>query len=205
VHDEATRLIHEAIDRSDDGDYEAALALLTRAVAADPANPRAYHERAMALLNLDRDREALPDFDRALELDPKFPGARDRRARTLAALGEHRASAEDRLQDLRDHPDGPYASMGVSPQRWADCAEQFAKAGDPARAIELLEEYLAQHASRVTDYACYETAPLRLLARLLADAGQTARARELVARACASPHRCPADESLAERLTLGDE
>jgi predicted Zn-dependent protease len=196
----AIQLIHEAIDRSDDGDYEAALALLTRAIGADPENPQAYHERAMTLVTLHRDREALSDFDRALELDPAFPGARSWRARTLSGLGEHRRAAEDWLRELRDHPDGPYESMGVCPQTWADCAEEFAKAGDTARAIQLLDEYLTWHASRVTAYACYETAPLRLLARLLADAGKTERACELAARALASPHKVPADEAMADRL-----
>jgi hypothetical protein len=195
VVDTATRLIYRAIDLSDEGDYEAAVALLARAIKMAPANPQGYHERAMALLNLGRDGEAVADFNRALELDPKFPGARDWRARTLSGLGEHRASAEDRLRDLRDHPDGPHSGMGVCPQRWADCAEEFAKAGDPAKAVELLEEYLTRHASRVTAYACYETAPLRVLARLLAEAGELQRARELVARACASPHKVPADVS----------
>jgi predicted Zn-dependent protease len=190
--DAATRLIHEAIDRSDDGDHEGALELLARAIEADPANPQAYHERAMALLNLNRDREALADFDRVLELDPVFPGARSWRARTLAALGEHRRAAADWLQELRDHPDGP-PGMGVCPQTWADCAEQFGLAGDPARAVELLEEYLARYAARVTSYTCYETAPLRLLARLLSEAGDTERAAELRERARASPHRVPAD------------
>jgi len=78
--------------------------------------------------------------------------------------------------------------MGVCPQAWADCAEEFVKAGDSAKAIDLLEEYLARHAARVTAYACYETAPLRLLARLLADVGEPERAAELMARARASPH-----------------
>src|SRR3954468_14362433 len=110
--DAATRLIHKAIDRSDDGDYEAAVKLLTRAIQADPSNPQAYHERAMALLNMSRDREALADFGRALELDPKFPGARGWRARTLRDLGEHRRAAEDWLRELRDRPDGP-PGMGV--------------------------------------------------------------------------------------------
>lgn len=186
-------MVHEAIDLSDDGDYEGAVALLARAIDADPTNPQAYHERAMALLNLDRDREALADFDRALELDPAFPGARNWRANTLAGLGEHRRAAEDRLRDLRDHPDGPYAGMGVCPRTWADCAEEFALAGDPAKAIELLEEYLARYAPRVTAYASHETAPLRLLARLLSEAGDTERANQLRERARTSPHRVPAD------------
>lgn len=191
--DSADALIGEAIDRSDDEDYSGAIELLTRAIEADPGNPRAFHERAMALLNLDKNHEALSDFTRALELDPKFPGARDWRARTLRDLGEHRRAAEDWLRELRDHPNGPYETMGVCPQTWADCAAEFAKAGDPARAVALLEEYLAQHASRVTAYACYETAPLRLLAQLLADLGDTKRAEELRERARASPHKVPAD------------
>src|SRR4051794_4037105 len=96
--DAAARLIHEAIDLSDDGDYEAAVAVLTRAIEADPANPQAYHARGMALLNMGRDHEAVADFDRALARDPKFPGARAWRARALSGTGEHRASAEDRLR-----------------------------------------------------------------------------------------------------------
>lgn len=190
----AMRLIHKAIDRSDDGDHEGAVKLLTRAVKADPANPQAYHERAMALLNLSRDREALADFDRALGLDSRFPGARSWRARTRASLGDHRGAAEDWLRQLRDCPDGPHAGMGVCPQDWTNCAEQFVLAGEPATAIELLEEYLARHAARVTAYACYATAPLRLLARLLLQAGKGDRAVELARSAYSNVrHRCPMD------------
>jgi hypothetical protein len=188
----AVQLIHEAIDLSDDGDYEGAIELLTRAIKADPANPQAYHERAMALVELDKNVEAVADFEQALELDPVFPGARSWLARTLADLGEHRRAGEEWLRDLYDNPDGP-PGMGVCPQSWADCASEFSMAGDSARAIELLEEYLARYASRVTAYACYETAPLRLLARLLEEAGDTARADALRERARASPHRVPAD------------
>jgi predicted Zn-dependent protease len=191
--DIASALIDQAIDCSDEEDYEAAVKLLARAIDADPRNARAFHERAMALLNLGRNCEALSDFDRALALDPKFPGARAWRARTLSDLGEHLRAAEDWLCDLRDHPDGPHETMGVCPQTWADCAAEFANAGEPGRAVELLEEYLAHYASRVTAYAFYETAPLRLLARLLEDRGDVKRAEELRMRARASPHRVPAD------------
>jgi predicted Zn-dependent protease len=192
--DGAVRLIYKAVDCSDGGDYDGAVKLLTRAINADPTNPQAYHERAMALLNLNRDREALADFGKALELNPRFPGARSWRARTLAGLGDHHGAAEDWLQELRDRPNGPHEGMGVCPQNWADCAEQFALAGDSPRAIVLLEEYLARYAAHVTKYACYETAPLRLLARLLEQAGDAERAAELRARARASPHRVPADQ-----------
>ena len=197
----AEKLVQEGIDRSDDEDYEAAIEVFTRAIATDPAYAFAYSERAMALLNLNRDEEALADFTRALELDPRFPGARDWRARTYGGLGNHRAAAEDWLRVLRDQPDGKHG-MGVCPQTWADCAEEFRKAGEPARAVELLEEYLDREAGRVTHYARFETAPLRVLATQLAEDGQVERARQLAAAACASPHHVPADFMLARRLGL---
>lgn len=87
--------------------------LLTKAIKAEPANPRAFNERAMTLLNLGRAREALSDFDRTCELAPTFPGARAWRARTLRDLGEHRRAAEDWLRELRDHPNGPIQMHGT--------------------------------------------------------------------------------------------
>lgn len=190
--DDAARLIHKAIDRTGDGDYSGAFKLLDRAITADPSNPQAHFERGMALAELNRDREAVAGFERAVELDPVLPGAREWLARTFRGLGEHRRAGEEWLQYLRDNPDGP-PGMGVSPQSWADCAEQFALAGDAGRAVALLDEYLARHAAGVTNYARYETAPLRLLARLLEQAGNPNRAAEQRARARVSPHRVPAD------------
>lgn len=189
---DVVRLIQEAIDRSEEGDYDGAVELLTRAVETDSTNPQAYHERAMALANLDRDHEAVADFEKALALDPVFPGAREWLARTLRNLGAHRRAAEEWLRHLRAEPDGP-PGLGVCPQTWADCAAEFAAAGDPGRAVELLEEYLAKHAGHVTSFARYETAPLRLLARLLEQAGDAGRAAALWEQARASPHRVPAD------------
>src|SRR5262245_61735325 len=98
--DEAARLIRKAIDCYDDGDYEAAVALLRRAIKADPSNAQAYHEQAMALAGLNRQGEAVTAFNRALELDPLFPGSRQWLARTLADLGEHRRAADEWLRYL---------------------------------------------------------------------------------------------------------
>ena len=83
--------------------------------------------------------------------------------------------------------------MGISPTDWADCAEQFALAGDRARAIQLLEEYFKDYAGRVTKYAVHETAPMRLLARLYDEAGKPAEAEKLRERARKSKYRVPAD------------
>jgi hypothetical protein len=186
------RLFELAVDYANEGAYSRAIDLFRQVIAREPANAQAHHELAMALIE-DHPRDAVIEFERALAIQPGFPGSRDWLARTLRDLGDHRRAAELQLEELREHPDGKY-EMGVSPQRWADCAESFAMAGQPARAIVLLEEYLAAHASRVVAYARDETAPLRVLARLLDEAGNVQRAAELRARARSSPHRVPTDD-----------
>src|SRR5688572_9863144 len=152
-------------------DYDGALDLLTRAITLDPNYARAHFERGMALMNLDRDAEAVPHFDRALAIDPSFPGARDWRSRAAESLGDHKRAAEERLTDLRAHPNGPYKGTGVSPQDWADCAGALMNAGDHQKAQELLEEYFNKYVQNVTSYATYETAPMRMFVRLLLAAG----------------------------------
>ena len=184
-----------AEDLDDCGAHQSAYRRLCAVIAAHPRVARAYQARAMALLNLKRPHEALEDFNRALALEPEYPGARRWRAHTHSELGEHAAAAADYLQDLRGHPDGPHGGvMGISPLHWTDCAAAFASAGDSAMAIGLLEEYFADHASRVTAYRRDETAPMRLLARLYLQHGRVDRAGELRQLALQSPHRVPADE-----------
>lgn len=193
---DSTSLVHRAIDLSDDEDYEGALELLTEAIDTDPGNAQAYFERGIALLNLDRDADAIPDFDRALSIDPAFPGARDWRARALESLGDHRQAALDRLEELRRNPDGPHTGMGVSPKNWADCADAFIAAGDPETARTLLLEYFDGPVRKVTQYRSYATAPMRALARLLLKAGDLESAFRFAADAVQDDHHCPADEEL---------
>lgn len=190
---DSTDLVHQAIDLSDSEDYMAAFNLLTKAIVVDPSNGQAYFERGMTLLNLDRDADAVADFDRALEIAPEFPGALHWRARALESLGDHQGAAEDLLKDLRTNPDGPHEGMGVSPQSWADCAEAFINAGDSQKAKGLLEEYFADYAHKVTSYIHFETAPMRMLAKLLIQSGDLERARELAEKAYSSEHQCPSD------------
>ena len=190
---DSTELVHRAIDLSDAEDFAGALNLLTRAITVDPTNAQAYFERGMVLLNLDQDANAVADFDRALAIDPEFPGARDWRSKALASLGDHQSAAEDLLKDLQSHPDGPYQGMGVSPQKWADCADAFIKAGKHQKARELLEDYFNNYASRVKSYAHFETAPMRMLAKLLIQSGDSDRACEFAQQAYSSNHQKPAD------------
>jgi tetratricopeptide (TPR) repeat protein len=189
-------LVHQAIDLSDDEKYQDAVELLTKAIAIDSSNAQAYFERGMALLNLERDADAVPDFDHALSIDSDFPGARDWRARAFESLGGHRQAAADRLEDLRRNPDGRHPGMGVSPQDWADCAEAFISAGDPETARRLLQEYFEGPVRKVTKYQSYATAPMRVMARLLMKAEESDLAFKFAADAFKDEHCCPVDEEL---------
>lgn len=187
------KVVQVAIDLSDKGDYDGAVKLLSQAIAADPRNAQAYFERGVALLNLERAVDAVKDFDQALAINPDFPGALDWRASAATSLGDHQGAAEDRFKALRAHPEGPHQGMGVSPQQWADCAESFINAGNDPRAREVLEDYFTNYTGKVSSYASYETAPMRMFARLLIRSGDFTRACAFAAKAYENKHKCPAD------------
>ncbi|MEM9819334.1 MAG: tetratricopeptide repeat protein [Cyanobacteria bacterium P01_D01_bin.6] len=189
----STLLVHAAIDLSDVEDYIGALNLLRRAIAIDPNNAQAYFERAMVMLNLGRNADAIADFDRALSINSEFPGAYYWRSCALTSLGNHQKAADDRLRDLYLHCNGSDKTMGINPQKWVDCAEAFINAGNSQKARELLEDYFDLYAGKVTSYVCFETSPMRLLASLLIQSGDSAQACELAKRAYSSNYQCPAD------------
>jgi tetratricopeptide (TPR) repeat protein len=182
-------LISEADGCNCECQYDRALELIDRAITLDPQMAWPHHIRGMTLRGMKRHREAVAEFTRALELNPRQPGTLAWRARTFTDLEEHRSAAEDWLRLVREFPDGQHSTMGVCPLDWSNGAEAFARASEPGRAIELLEEYLAHHASRVGRYSCYKATPLRLLARLVREAGDPARAAELEAEALKYPYR----------------
>lgn len=58
--------IAEAIELSDDGKHKQALTKLNALIKAFPDKAQAYFERAMTLLNLDRDAKAAADLEKRL-------------------------------------------------------------------------------------------------------------------------------------------
>ena len=146
-----------------------------------------------ALDLIHRDADAAADFDRALDLDPNFPGAREWKACAAESLGDLRTAAEERLKNVRTNSEGSHQGMGVSPQAWADCASVVMNAGAHGAARQLLEEYFATYAQKVTHYVRAETAPMRLLAKLLIDSGNVDEAVKYASRAYTSMHKVPSD------------
>jgi len=197
--------IIKAINYSDNEYYQKAIDICTEIVNSNPNYDRAYFERAMAYLNIDKDNLAIVDFKKLLELNPEYPGAKDWYSRTLSGLGDLKSSADLKLSALRDNPNGKYG-MGISPQSWAECADNYYKAGDIEKAEEILTEYFDIQISKVDKYVSYETAPRRVLTKILIETGRFQRALKESTIAMKSTHKVPVDyELFIESLILNGQ
>src|SRR5262245_311312 len=93
--------LQAAIDKSDVGNWTNALKEFDRLVPAYPNEAQARFERAMVLLNLNRDAAAIADLEQVLKLAPEYPGARHGYAIALAGQGRYMLAAEVRLRELQ--------------------------------------------------------------------------------------------------------
>lgn len=64
-------LIHRGMDRVKKKDYDAALEIFERVLAANPDIPEAWNNKGVALYGLGRIEEAKESYDRCLALDPE--------------------------------------------------------------------------------------------------------------------------------------
>lgn len=197
--------IIKAIDYSDNGDYKIAIDICTEILKSNLDYDRAYFERAMAYLNLDKDNLAINDFKKLMQINPDYPGARDWYSKTLSRLGDFRASADMKLLELKNSPEGKYG-MGVSPQSWAECADAFYKAREVEKAEEVLNGYFNEHIEKVDKYICYETAPSRVLTEIFIDTGRFQQALNESTKMMKSVHKAPIDyELFIESLILNGQ
>jgi len=180
-----------AIDLSDDGEWKAALGAFNRLVKAYPDEMQPWFERAMVLLNLDRDRDAIADLEHVLKHDPDYPGARDWYAKAQAENGKPMLAAQTKLDDLQALAPEDWSANG---QAWADCADRFLKADAPERALAALDIYFARYEGKQKGYECYIPAPCRFRAKALLLLGRSQEALAAAERACADPHSVPADK-----------
>lgn len=78
-----------------EGKMDQAIQLATKTIQRDPKHSGAFNTRACALHSLGRYKEALPDFDRALELNQSDPLIYANRGRTLYSLQKFDAALKD--------------------------------------------------------------------------------------------------------------
>ena len=76
------------------GNYTEALDFYNQSVAADPTYARAWMDRGLVLIKLNRTYEAVSSYDFALALDNKFAIVWNDRGEALMALGNYTAASE---------------------------------------------------------------------------------------------------------------
>lgn len=81
-------LLDQAWDALEEERAEDALALCDRALRLDPKGPDAHYVRGRALWDLQREREAVAEFDRCLALDDAYYEAMLSKAAAILEMGE---------------------------------------------------------------------------------------------------------------------
>ena len=180
-----------ALDLGDKVGWEAALKAFDRLVKVYPYELQPRFERAMVLLNLGRDRDAIVDLEHLLKHDPDYPGARNWYAIAQRDQGRPMLAAETKLKGLLSKAPEHWSASG---QAWADCADLFLKSGAPERALAALDVYFLRYEGKQKGYEVYAPAPYRLRAKTLLMLDRPQEALAAAERACADPHSVPADK-----------
>jgi len=112
--------------------WTSALDRCNQVVELNPRSVAGHYGRGSALVNMDRQEEALPAFERVLEIDPMNQDAMLQAGIITARLGRSDESQRYFAQYLELNPGSEEVRLKV--------ATDLANAGDPAGALRLLEE-----------------------------------------------------------------
>lgn len=140
----AEALYRDALSACEQGRVEDGVAVLHRASALAPDQPRIHALLGQALIHLGRHEEALASFDRALSLGSTSAAVHGNRADALAALGRREEAIEgyDRAIALKPDSVNEWCNRGAALQdlgRYDDAAESF------RRAIALAPDFAPAH------------------------------------------------------------
>jgi len=116
-------------------DYHSELAMWTDAVATRPRNPRAHNAHGIALAHLDRHRDAITSYTRALELNPVYTEAQFNLASALFKTGQVDPTIEAYQRTIQLDPTHVRARVNVS--------QALYMAGRSDEALKVIREALA--------------------------------------------------------------
>jgi tetratricopeptide (TPR) repeat protein len=127
--------------------YQDAIALFNRALAANPSNLNAYYSRGAAFFSLQDYAAAINNFDRLLNVSPNYPLAYFYRGYIRAAKQDYSGAIADynRAIELNANFDPAYTNRGFAYAKLGDTQSAIA---DYNRAIELNPESAAAYYNR---------------------------------------------------------
>ncbi|MEK9969475.1 MAG: tetratricopeptide repeat protein [Ferrovibrio sp.] len=125
VHDpeQADALHLLGVLKDQDGDHAAAVALIDRAIAAQPAEASFHGNRATALLALGRTEDAVTGYMRALELDPDYAEGHYNLANLLRREGAFASARRHFETALRLQPGHMLARNNLAMLLWEDLGD----------------------------------------------------------------------------------
>ena len=138
----AAQAFEEGQTAHERGDLHSAIRHYTTAITADPALFQAYYQRAVALLALGRDNDAIADLRRVVELESRFARAHRALGKLLLDRGETEEAKrelaraielEPKIADTRIY----YASALMKTGEQVKAAEQLAAAIEQGEATAL--------------------------------------------------------------------
>ncbi|OPX83652.1 MAG: TPR repeat-containing protein YrrB [Pelotomaculum sp. PtaB.Bin104] len=112
----------------------------TKAIALNPADPKAYNNRGDAYLDLGQYEKAITDYSKAIELDPESAEAYLKRGLAYGKLGQYKKAITDYSRAIEMDPESAeaYLKRGLAYGKLG----QYEKAiTDFSRAIELDPKY----------------------------------------------------------------
>jgi len=141
--------------------WENNLVLYGDLIKKNPSEAVAYNNRGDALGNLDKDKAALKDFDKAIELKPEYYDAFNNRGIIKNRLGKHEEAIADCNKALEINPEyaKAYFNRGVAKESLDNFAEAIQ---DYSKAIEINSEYVNAYNNRGILYAKQENYALAM-------------------------------------------
>ena len=189
---EAARLEREAGNRAEVGRLAEAVSLYTAALELDSARAHSRKSRGIALVQLGRFREALPDLSASPGDEPPDPELASARAFALIQTGMEGEARRILEEALRASP--RHVGLAHNLARLLATAQDRA-VRDGARAVELATAVAHGTGGR-------DARALATLAAAYAEAGRLAEARRTVAQAAALA-RAGGESELAEEIESG--
>src|SRR5690606_25167478 len=167
-------LIGSARERFSARDYYGALLCLEDLAGSARAYADVHHLRGLCLTMLERNTDALAEFDRAISLNPRYLEAQLHRGLVLNQLGRG-AEAAEAFEAARAAEGAPVE--GLPAQVAARFANEHARLGEQYAEAGAIAEAIAQFERAVQLGPSFHDLRLRL-ARLLIEAGNPLGARD---------------------------